>query len=112
MLIVALYVLGIAANPLDSIIVRNFFLETDEGENVLHQHFDRRRLADSSVERLALKFNALGEQFNFEFERSHPIFEPGLTIKMAGRVREHTEVETSAITESHAFVAQIGRRLR
>ena len=53
--------------------------------------FARHLEADSSVERLALKFNALGEQFNFEFERSHPIFEPGLTIKMAGRVREHTE---------------------
>lgn len=90
MIIAVFHVLGIAATPLNSITVREFSLETDKGENVLHPHFDRRRLVDFTVNRLALKFNALGDQFKFEFERSHPIFEPGLTIKMAGRVREHT----------------------
>ena len=87
MIVIVLHVLRFAATPLDSITVRKFSLETDKGENVLHQHFDRRRLVDFTVNRLALQFNVSGHQFEFVFERSYPIFEPGRTIKMAGSVR-------------------------
>ena len=87
MLAIVLCVLRLAATPLDSVIVYEFSLETDKGENVLHQHFDRRRLADFTVNRLALKFNVSGEKFAFLFQRSHPIFEHGCAINMAGNVR-------------------------
>ena len=55
---------------------------------MLHADFDRRRLADRLTDRLALKFHAVERQFKFGFQRSHPIFAPGTTIKMTGRVSE------------------------
>ena len=73
-----------------AITLRTFSLVTNTGENVLHANFDRRRLADRSIDRLALKFHALEKQFEFEFARSHPMFAPGATIKMTGSVSEHT----------------------
>ena len=87
MFAIVLYLLRLAAIPLDSVVVHEYSLKTDKGENVLHHHFDRRRLADSTVNRLALKFNVSGEQFAFVFQRSYPIFERGCTMKIAGNVR-------------------------
>ena len=88
MLAVSLFILAIASIPNDSITVRKFSLVTNKGENVFHKDFDRRRLMDSFRE-LALKFHAVEKQFEFEFRRSYPIFAPGATIKMTGRVRTH-----------------------
>ena len=90
MLVVALHILGSVAKFPDSITVRKFSLLTSDGENVLHHHFDKRRLEYASVDRLALNFNAAGKQFEFEFQRQHSIFAPGATIKMTGDVRGHT----------------------
>ena len=89
MLAVVLYVLGFAVNRAvnaKSITVRKFSLVTDIGENVLHADFDRRRLVKSIVRRIVLKFNAAEKQFEFEFERSYPIFAPGAAIKITGSV--------------------------
>ena len=82
-----LYVWGFTAD-VNSITVRKLYLVTETGENVFHADFDRRRLAESIVRRLVLKFNAEGKQFKFEFERSYPIFAPGSTIKITGSVRD------------------------
>ena len=57
---VLLAALGSIVAALDErISVRDFLLVTDIGENILHKNFNRRRLADGSRRRLALKFRAL-----------------------------------------------------
>ena len=90
MLAVVFHVLGFTASALLApITVRNFSLATDKGQDVFKANFDRRRLQGTIVARIALKFNALDKQFEFEFESSLPIFAPGATIEMTGRVREH-----------------------
>ena len=91
-MLAALCVLAVTAvHTIDEpIAVRMFSLMTGKGENVLHEGFDRRRLADS-FDRLTLNFQALEKQFEFEFEPSFPIFKPGATIKIAGRVSEHNQ---------------------
>ena len=88
MLVVALHVFGLTciAKLPESITVRKFSLLTSKGENVFDNNFARRRLSDNSVDKLVFKFSALDEQFEFEFERRYPIFAPGATIKMTGRV--------------------------
>ena len=83
--------LSVADTSQESVVVRKFSLVTDGGENVLHADFDRRRLADSSFNRLAFKFYAFGKHFEFELERSYPILAPGATIKMTSRVRTHKQ---------------------
>ena len=88
MLATTLFFSAAVALPDESITLRTFSLVTSKGENVLHSDFDRRRLTDN-FGRLALKFNAFEKQYEFEFERSHPIFAPGATIKMTGHVRKH-----------------------
>ena len=86
--IVTLLVAALTGNP-QSIIARNFSLVTDTGESVLHDQFDRRRLASGGVtDRLSMKFFAMNKLFEFQFEPSYPIFLPGATIKMTGRVSE------------------------
>ena len=95
MLAAALCILSVADTSQESVTVRKFSLVTDEGENVLHADFDRRRLADSSFDRLAFRFYAFGKHFEFELERSYPILAPGATIKMTSRVRSHNK-STSA----------------
>ena len=90
MLAAALYILGIAHKPDESITVRSFTLLTSNGENVFHDDFDRRRLADNSDSSLALKFHAVEQQFEFKFQRSHSIFAPGSTVEITGNVRERT----------------------
>ena len=80
-----------AATP-DSITLRTFSLVTDTGENVLHEKFDRRRLADRAIGRLNLKFRAVEKQFEFAFEHSHPIFAPNATIKITGRGNHYAQV--------------------
>ena len=84
--------LGFTASLLASITVRNFSLVTDKGEHVFEEDFYRRRLSNRIVDRLALKFNAVEKHFEFVFENSHPIFSPGATIEMTGRVREHKKI--------------------
>ena len=86
----ALCIWAVTATTSDVISVRTFSLVTDTGENVLHKFFDRRRLADRSIDQLALKFDANGSHFEFKFERSYPIFAPGTTIKMT-RVSKTTK---------------------
>ena len=90
MLVVALHILGFIANMIaklpDSITVRKFSLLTSKGENVFHKQFSRRRLAESSVDKLIFKFTVSKKKFKFEFERRYSIFAPGATIKMTGRV--------------------------
>ena len=95
MLAMVLYILAFSAN-VDSITIRKFSLVTDTGENVLHADFDRRRLAESIVHPLVFKFKYAGKQFEFEFERSYPIFAPGSTIKITGSVRKHAFSQFSA----------------
>ena len=63
-----------------------FKLVTRTGENVLHENFDRRRLADN-FDGLALKVHASEIDFEIEFLRSYPIFAPDAIIQMTGRVR-------------------------
>ena len=75
-----------------SIILREFSLVTKRGENVLHSNFNRRRLACRSNNRLALTFDAFDQRFEFELERSYPIFAPGARIKMTGRVSARTQI--------------------
>ena len=86
MLAATLCILSVSDTSPESVTVHNFSLITDEGENVLHADFDRRRLTDSSFNRLAFKFYAFEKDFEFELERSNPIFAPGGTIKMTGHV--------------------------
>ena len=95
MIIAALWILAITSTSPDSITVRTFSLVTSEGENVLHEDFDRRRLSNS-FGRLALKFNAIGKQFKFEFRRTYPIFAPDASIKMTSRVSECENAQTNA----------------
>ena len=84
----ALHIVGFTASLL--ITVRNFSLVTDEGENVLQPNFDRRRLGDNvGTRRLTFKFNTLEKQFEFALSKSHPIFAPGATIRISGRVSLH-----------------------
>ena len=113
MLAVVLHVLGFTASAvLASITVRNFSLVTDKGEDVFQTYFDRRRLRDSIIDRIALKFNAMEKNFEFEFEISHPIFAPGATIEMTGRVqvREHKKaygnINTAVICYTLAAIAR------
>ena len=105
MLAVVLHVFGFTDSLLASIPVHNFSLVTDKGENVFQADFYRRRLAVGMVDRLALKFNAEEKQFEFELESSHPIFAPGATIKITGRVRAHKKTH-DAIT-SHVLFAHM-----
>ena len=85
-----LHVFGFTSSLLVSITVRDFSLVSDQGEDVFQTDFYRRRLKakKSMADRLALKFNAVEKHFEFEFERSHPIFAPGATIEWIGRVCE------------------------
>ena len=72
----------------DFITVRNFSFVNENGESVLRLGFDRRRLKGSAVrQRLTLKFGALGKYFAYQLRKSPPIFAPGATIKITGRVR-------------------------
>lgn len=50
------------------------------------------RLAELS--NLVLTFDAFEQHFEFEFERSYPIFAPGASIKMAGRVSMYEALNT------------------
>ena len=107
MLAVVLHVLGFTTSALvASITVRDFSLVTDQGEDVFQADFDRRRLQASIVARLALKFNAIGKHFEFEFERSHPLFTPDATITMTGRVCGHkkTPMLLQHVTHAHTHV--------
>ena len=65
-------------------MLHNFSLVTSTGENVLRTDFERRRLEDYAVDRLKLKFFAVEKTFEFEFQRSNPIFASGSTIKVTG----------------------------
>ena len=105
MLAVVIHVLGFTASILESITVQDFSLVTDEGKNVF-QAGCRRRLEDRIVNRLALKFNAIGKHFEFEFERSHPLFTPDATITMTGRVCGHkkTAMLLQHVTHAHTHV--------
>ena len=87
MLVAALHTFAIACTPPEPISLREFSLATSNGENVFHEEFDRRRLTDSS-NRLALKFDAVEQQFEFEFERGS-VFAPGAIVRMTGHVRGH-----------------------
>ena len=79
---------GLMAGLPDFITVRNFSLVTDKGESVLRPDFDRRRLSDSlSTRRLTLKFTVDQKRFEFEFQKSYPIFAPDATIKISGQVQ-------------------------
>ena len=83
--------------------MRNFSLTADNGESVLRPSFDRRRLDDSvATQRLTLKFNALDRHFAFQLRKSHPIFAPGATIKITGRVRLHQS--TPVLLQSDALL--------
>lgn len=68
------------------IALHTFSLLTETGESVLHAHFDRRRLADRSIDQLALKFRLHEHEFDFRFFRSRPLFASSATIKVTGSV--------------------------
>ena len=68
----------------EPIVLHNFSLITTTGKNVWRTDFERRRLAVHAIDRLALKFHAVEKKFEFELERSNPIFAPGATIKVTG----------------------------
>ena len=87
MLVTALYILTIGCDPPEPITLREFSLATTNGDNVFHEEFDRRRLTDAS-HRLALKFHAFEQQFEFEFLR-YSVFAPDGVVRMTGHVREH-----------------------
>ena len=96
---VVLHILGFTASLLASITVRDFSLVTDKGEDVFQAVSDRRQLQDSIMDRIALTFNAMEKNFEFKLERSHPIFAPGATIEMTGRVRKHKKADNSALSK-------------
>ena len=81
MLAAALYILAIGAcKPPETITLRTFSLATNNGEDVFHVEFDRRRLSETT-NRLALKFRAFDKQFEFEFRRSS-VFAPNAVVRM------------------------------
>ena len=84
MLAPALYILFIGCTPPELITVHTFSLETRKGENILHEQFDRRRLADD-FERLAFKFHAFEKNFEFDFQRRSS-FSPDAVVRTAGNV--------------------------
>ena len=97
---VVLHILGFTASLLASITVRDFSLVTDKGEDVFQAVSDRRQLQDSIMDRIALTFNAMEKNFEFKLERSHPIFAPGATIEMTGRVRRsHKKAYNSTLSK-------------
>ena len=97
MIYALLCIVGITSTPQDSISVRIFSLVTHNGENVLHEGFDRRQLGDKD-DKLSLQFQAVDKQFEFDFHRSYPIFAPNATIKITGSVREHRSVHAKLPT--------------
>ena len=84
-----LYMLAIGCTPPELITVQKFTLETNKGENVFHERFDQRWLANA-FQYLALKFHAVNKQFEFEFHRSS-IFAPNAIIRKTGNVSEHSQ---------------------
>ena len=89
MLLPTLYILANGCIPPELIKVKTFTLATTEGDNVFQEQFDRRRLADT-LERLALKFDAVDKHFEFEFRRNS-VFAPDAIIRKTGRVRTNSD---------------------
>ena len=115
MLATALYILAIGSrigcDPQEPITLREFSLATTNGDNVFHEEFDRRRLADAS-HRLALKFHAFEKQFEFEFVRNS-VFAPNGVVRMTGHVREHFQfvLSTDFFKPTIHVVQSKGQRL-
>ena len=89
MLAVVLHIWGFIASLQAAITVRNFSLVTDKGVNVFQADSGRRRLQDSAMDRIVLKFSAVEKIFEFQFESSHQIFSSKAVIEIIGRVCEN-----------------------
>merc|ERR1719174_143897 len=82
----------------ETIVVRKYSLVTENGMQVMHKNFDRRRLS-GDFEKLSLTFSARNRKFDFKLDRSdHDLFVPGMTVKYTA-----TNGEGYAESEPPAF---------